>query len=225
MKTDKDIERYRKTLALEKRKANIERADLRELNVLPHKNFGMIYCAEMISSPLRSAFDILGKYRDIIFLNAVSRLTDPSSDIDLIRYLEGSYYPQIQDLKKDSIYDALDHLIEKKDQIEQAIISALKPDMRRVYYDLTSTYFEGKEKNDLVLFGYSRDKKRGKKQINIGLMMADGIPIHHEVFPGNTVDPKTLRKIHGDLRKRFHTGRVIFIGDRAFGRNSAACRS
>lgn len=101
VKTDKDIERYRKTLALEKRKANIERADLRELNVLPHKNFGMIYCAEMISSPLRSAFDILGKYRDIIFLNAVSRLTDPSSDIDLIRYLEGSYYPQIQDLKKD----------------------------------------------------------------------------------------------------------------------------
>ncbi|MCL5439628.1 MAG: transposase [Candidatus Thermoplasmatota archaeon] len=50
------------------------------------------------------------------------------------------------------------------------------------------------------------------------MMMADGIPIHHQVFPGNVIDPKTLKPIHSDLRERFHIGRVIFIGDRAFGR-------
>ncbi|EQD28836.1 transposase, IS4 family protein, partial [mine drainage metagenome] len=42
--------------------------------------------------------------------------------------------------------------------------------------------------------------------------------IHHEVFPGNTVDPKTLKPMNDYLRKKFHVGRVIFIGDRAFGR-------
>ena len=32
-----------------------------------------------------------------------------------------------------------------------------------VHYDLTLSYFKGKEDNDLVLFGYSRDRKRGKE--------------------------------------------------------------
>ncbi len=218
VKSEEDVERYRKTLALEKRKMSVERADIRDLDILPHRNFGMIYSAGLITSPLRKAFELLGEHGDIIFLSAVSRLMSEDGSISLIRFHETSYYPQIRELKKDSIYEALDHLIEKKDEIEQAIVSALKPDLRRVYYDLTSTYFEGREKNDLVLFGYSRDKKRGKKQVNIGLMMADGIPIHHEVFPGNMIDPKTLRPMHIDLRKKFHVGRVIFVGDRAFGR-------
>ncbi len=108
--------------------------------------------------------------------------------------------------------------VSMKDEIETSIVNILKPDLKRVYYDLTSTYFEGKEKNDLVLFGYSRDKKRGKKQVNIGLMMVDGIPIHHTVFPGNTVDPKTLEPMNNDLREKFHVKRIIFFGDRAFGR-------
>ncbi len=70
-----------------------------------------------------------------------------------------------------------------------------------------------------MLFGYSRDKKRGKEQIVIGLVMADGIPIYHEVWPGNTVDPKTLESTISVLKERFHIKNVIMIADRAFGRN------
>ena len=92
----------------------------------------------------------------------VARLIRPGFDLSLIRFHETSYYPDIRELKKDQIYDALDHLISMKDELETAIVNALKPDLKRVYYDLTSTYFEGKEKNDLVMFGYSRDRKRGK---------------------------------------------------------------
>ena len=218
VRTEGDVERYRKMLALEKRRMSVEKADIRDLDILPHRNFGMIYSSSLISSPLTKVFDLMGKHRDIIFLSVVSRLVHPGSDLSLINFLDRSYYPSVSELKKDAIYEALDALMAKKNEIEMAIVKALKPDLKRVYYDLTSTYFEGKEKNDLVMFGYSRDKKRGKKQINIGLMMADGIPIHHQVFPGNTIDPKTLKPIHTDLRKKFHVGRVIFIGDRAFGR-------
>ena len=49
--------------------------------------------------------------------------------------------------------------------------------------------------------------------------MADGIPIYHEVWPGNTVDPKTLESTLAILKERFSISNVIFIGDRAFGRN------
>jgi transposase len=219
IRSDTDLERYRKMFALEKQKDHIARADLRNLDIKPPREYGMIYASQVLCHDLGidQVFEILGEYSEIIFLSVISRIISPSSDIALLRISEKVQYT-VQKMSKDRIYAALDRLIEKKDEIEESIVKTLKPDMRRVYYDLTSTYFEGKEKNDLVMFGYSRDKKRGKKQINIGLMMADGIPIHHQVFPGNTIDPKTLRPISEDLRHKFHVRRVIFIGDRAFGR-------
>ena len=48
--------------------------------------------------------------------------------------------------------------------------------------------------------------------------MADGIPIHHEVWPGNTVDPKTLEPTIATLKDRFGIKNMTFIGNRAFGR-------
>ena len=219
VKSDADLQRYRQIFAMEAQKVSIANADLRTLDILPPREYGIAYAARALCScnGLDHVFDMLGDYSDIIFLAVVSRLIYPSSDYALLRLSE-KIECAVDDLKKDRIYAALDELMEKKDEIEQSIVRILKPDMRRVYYDLTSTYFEGKEKNDLVLFGYSRDKKRGKKQVNIGLMMADGIPIHHQVFPGNTIDPKTLRPMSEDLRKRFHAKRIIFVDDRAFGR-------
>ncbi len=218
--TEKDIEEYRKLFALENRKLHVEKADLRTLDIMPPREYGMVYAAEILCRDLGldRVFDMLGDQSDIIFLSVISRLMYPSSDFGLLRFVDKAHYPMEKGIKKDQIYSALDKLISMKDEIETSIVNILKPDMKRVYYDLTSTYFEGKEKNDLVLFGYSRDKKRGKKQINIGLMMADGIPIHHEVFPGNTIDPKTLEPMNKDLRKKFHVKRIIFFGDRAFGR-------
>ena len=219
VRSDADIGKYRKIFALENQKDHIARADLRNLDVMSPREYGMIYASQVLCHDLGldRVFEMLGEYSEIIFLSVISRIIYPSSDIALLRISEKVQY-NVQKMSKDRIYAALDRLIEKKDEIEESLVEILKPDMRRVYYDLTSTYFEGKEKNDLVLFGYSRDKKGGKKQVNVGLMMADGIPIHHQVFPGNTIDPKTLKPIHTDLRRKFHVGRVIFIGDRAFGR-------
>ena len=218
--TEEDIVEYRKLFALENRKLHVEKADLRTLDIMPPKEYGMIYAAEILCRDLGldKMFDMLGNHSRIIFLSVISRLMDPSSDFGLLRFAEKAHYPLEMEIKKDQIYSALDKLISMKDEIEGEIVKILKPDLKRVYYDLTSTYFEGKEKNDLVLFGYSRDKKRGKKQVNIGLMMADGLPIHHTVFPGNTVDPKTLEPMNNDLREKFHVKRIIFFGDRAFGR-------
>ena len=61
-----------------------------------------------------------------------------------------------------------------------------------VLYDVTSSYFEG-EKNEMSEYGYNRDKKKGKKQIVIGLLTADdGEPLSIEVFKGNASDPTTV---------------------------------
>ena len=81
-------------------------------------------------------------------------------------------------------------------------------------YDVTSSYLEG-EKNELAQFGYNRDKKKGKRQIIVGLLCDNnGIPVAIEVFEGNTQDPQTVLSQIIKVRDRFGCQKVTFVGDR-----------
>ncbi len=225
VRNDGDMERYRKALLLTGEKQSIRSMDVKEFSLLPSMEFGVAY-ASMAMMNNTGIMDILrrnaGVYAHILNFMIIARLQGPSSDLSLVNMSEKIYYPWSEiKLNDDNIYRTLDKLISVKDQTEVEIFKALKPDTSTIHYDLTSSYFEGKEDNDLVLFGYSRDKKRGKEQIVIGLVMADGIPIHHEVWPGNTIDPKTLEPTISTLKDRFGIRNVTFIADRAFGRSKS----
>ncbi len=83
-----------------------------------------------------------------------------------------------------------------------------------VLYDVTSTYFEGRS-CPLAQLGYSRDGKRDKLQIVIGLLCAaDGCPVAVEVFEGNCADSTTVNSQIRKIRERFGIERVILVGDR-----------
>lgn len=71
-------------------------------------------------------------------------------------------------------------------------------------YDLTSTYFEGKqEKNPKAKRGYSRDQRPDCKQVVIGLVLdGDGFPKAHEIFDGNRIDTTTVEEMLTALEKR-----------------------
>ncbi|MHB8360377.1 MAG: IS1634 family transposase [Thermoplasmataceae archaeon] len=225
VRNEADMERYRKALLLAVEKDSMRRTAPENFSLLPSKEFGVAYAAMTVMNN-SGILEILrknsGVYAHILNFMIIARLLEPSSDLSLINLSEMVYYPWSRlDLNDDNIYRTLDKLISAKDVIEIEIFHALKPDTSIVHYDLTSSYFEGREDNDLVLFGYSRDKKRGKEQIVIGLVMADGIPIHHEVWKGNTVDPKTLETTISALKERFQIKNMILIADRAFGRSKS----
>ena len=83
-----------------------------------------------------------------------------------------------------------------------------------VLYDVTSAYLEG-ECNELGRYGYCRDKKKGKKQLVVGLLTsADGEPLSIKVFEGNTSDPETVSSQIEVLKRRFSVEEVVFVGDR-----------
>ncbi len=66
----------------------------------------------------------------------------------------------------------MDWLLARQPDIEKKLAARhLKPG-GLVLYDLTSTWVEGKA-CPLASFGYSRDGKRGKLQINFGLLTDD----------------------------------------------------
>ena len=163
-----DMERYISIFNQELQKTNITGTEMDKLIFDPPLDFGMIYAARSImeNTGIMRSLSMLGKYRETAFLMIASRILHPGSDISLARFFRTIYYPwDTPRTGKDELYRTLDALIGFKDHIEMKIFNALKPDTSVVHYDLTSSYFEGKEDNDLVLFGYSRDKKRGKEQM------------------------------------------------------------
>ena len=63
--------------------------------------------------------------------------------------------------------------------------------------------------------GYSRDGKKGKLQIEFGLLCdRDGCPVSVEVFSGNTADPATVGSQIATVQERFSLAKVVLVGDR-----------
>lgn len=83
-----------------------------------------------------------------------------------------------------------------------------------VFYDLTSTYFEG-EQAAIGKPGYSRDRRGDLDQIVVGIVMSrDGIPLAHHVFEGNRLDKTTVQEVVEDLKSRFRIEKAIMVGNR-----------
>jgi len=115
-------------------------------------------------------------------------------------------------------YHTLDQLLANKAQIEHGLFSRLRDlfslQVDMVFYDITSSYFEGHGPPEHAAHGYSRDGKPRNPQILVGLVMIDGWPIAHHVFEGNKRDFQTVPEVLDDLENRFGLKRIILVGDR-----------
>jgi transposase len=81
-------------------------------------------------------------------------------------------------------------------------------------YDITSSYFEG-ETCPLAQYGYNRDRKKGKKQVVLGVVCdRDGCPLWIDVFPGNTSDQTTVKREMRNLKEKLGLKKFTFVGDR-----------
>jgi transposase len=125
---------------------------------------------------------------------------------------------QVDPIQLQRWYRTLDHLLLNKENIEVALYERLRTlfefDADLVFYDLTSTYFEGHGPATLAKHGYSRDGKPRNVQVVVGVVMVAGWPIAHHVWPGNTRDSTTVKEVIADLAKRFRFRRIVFVGDR-----------
>ncbi len=108
----------------------------------------------------------------------------------------------------------MDWLHARQGTIEAQLAKRHLKEGSRVLYDLSSSWMEGTH-CPLAAYGYSRDHKRGKTQIEYGLMTdVDGRPISIEVFSGNTGDPSAFVNAVNMTRDRFGLRELIMVGDR-----------
>ena len=79
---------------------------------------------------------------------------------------------------------------------------------------LTSAWMEGRC-CPLAARGYSRDGKRGRLQIEYGLLTdPNGRPVAVRVFPGNTGDPAAFTEIVIVVRDKLGLTQMVMVGDR-----------
>jgi transposase len=155
-----------------------------------------------------------------------ARLCEPSSELhiaeDWYRRTALADLLQLDDeqVNKDRLYRALDHLLVHKAALE-AYLSRRCGELFEVQnevllYDVTSTYFEGlAEANPLAQRGYSRDHRPDCKQVCIALVVTfDGFPLGYELFAGNTHDSRTLQTIVATMEARHGMLRRVWITDR-----------
>jgi transposase len=158
----------------------------------------------------------------------LNRLCDPESKLGIFRWLEDVYLPgwglprvlekEEQKEYAERFYRTLDYLERWKEGLEKELyvrvrdLFHLRVDV--VFYDVTSSYFEGAGARGLGKRGYSRDGHPQDKQVVIGLVLCQGLPIAHHIFEGNRTDITTVKEVAKDLKERFQIGRFVFVGDR-----------
>ncbi|MCP4935332.1 MAG: IS1634 family transposase [bacterium] len=151
----------------------------------------------------------------------LARIPHQGSRLSAVRWARNHAVKEVLGLNyfdEDDLYEALDWIEENQEIIEKRLYQRYLKDHGSppvlVLYDITSSYLEG-EKNELAEYGYNRDKKKGKKQIVIGLLTGpEGEPLSIEVFRGNTSDPTTVSHQVEKLIHRFAIDEVVFVGDR-----------
>ncbi len=205
-----------------------ETPSLEKLEAISSLHYGEVIAAKAIwdslglSNIISSSLSLRRKmnfdYPLSIFIMLVNRLIAPKSKLAITKWQERIYIEKEIKPKYQHYLRALDYLARAKEKIESSLFSRLTDlfslKLNLIFYDLTSTYFEG-QGCPLAEFGYSRDRRPDKKQILLGLLVTDeGIPIAHQIYNGNISDKSTVKQTIDTLKKRFQIKRCIFVGDR-----------
>jgi hypothetical protein len=173
----------------------------------------------------------VGRVALVLILN---RLLAPQPLVHVETWLADTVLPELLGLAADQCNDdrlarVLDRLVPHLDTLWQALIVAaitrFEVDLRWLAHDLTSLSFCGAyEGADLVRYGYSRDHRPDRKQVELAttVTVAGGIPLDYRVLAGNVADRTTpqetlarLQRLLAALPTRQPGEPVVLVSDRA----------
>jgi transposase len=155
--------------------------------------------------------------RNLVCAMVASQILEPASKLAFTRWWQNTTIPHTFDVggaTEDELYDAMDWLLEHQPTVEEKLAGRHLKEGGLVLYDLSSSYFEGVT-CPLAARGHNRDGKKGKLQVNYGLLTDPrGCPVAVSVFKGNTGDPKTLMPQVKKAKDDFGIGQLVIVGDR-----------
>jgi hypothetical protein len=185
---------------------------------VPH---GDVAAAHVMASKLGLA-DLLGPAcaeRDIAYALVLSRAVRPGPKLATARWWAGGDTTLgadlgVADASTDEIYAAMDWLTARQREIQKRLAAWHLSQGGIAMFDLSSSWVEG-SCCELAASGHSRDGKRGRRQVEYGLLTDPvGRPVAVEVFAGNTSDPESFKTAVTRVRADFGIERLIMVGDR-----------
>jgi transposase len=154
---------------------------------------------------------------DVVMGMVAARIVAPHTKLATTRWWHTRTLAEdlgLQSADEDDLYTAMDWLLERQDAIERKLAARHLTSGGLALYDLSSSYFEGKT-CPLAAFGYSRDGRRGKLQVNYGLLTNRlGCPVAVSVYEGDTADTTTLLPQVRKLKDQFGLEQMVLVGDR-----------
>ncbi len=166
----------------------------------------------------RHAIDVEALIRVMVF----NRLCDPDSKLGVLRWLQTVTLPGValESIDHQHLLRAMDALVEHKDAVDGVMTGLLRPlvdqDLAVVFYDMTTIRTAGlsEQDGDARKFGMSKEGVVAR-QVMLGVVQtAEGLPLYHEVFDGNTAEVTTLKGVIQRIVKQFPVKRVIAVADR-----------
>ncbi len=168
----------------------------------------------------KTEVNVLACLRLMVF----NRLCDPGSKLGVLRWLETVALPAgsgvVSEHQHQHLLRAMDVLDEHSDKLNTRLATLMRPlidhDLSVVFYDLTTVAVTGQTEIDDDVRAYGLAKSGLiERQFMLSLVQtAEGLPIAHEVHPGNTAEAKTLLPMIRGLLARYPLKRVVLIADR-----------
>ena len=169
----------------------------------------------------RTELDVLACLRTMVF----NRLCDPSSKLGVLRWLDTVALPrgfgfEAGPPEHQHLLRAMDVIDEHADAINERLAFLMRPlidqELSVVFYDLTTIKVHGEAlvEGDVRALGKSKDGGVARQFVLSLVQTGEGLPIAHEVHPGNTAEAKTLLPMIRSLLQRWPLKRVVLVADR-----------
>ena len=191
------------------------------LRSLPHGDVAAVM-AQARALGMPALLGPAGRQRDLVLALIVSRVIRPATKLSTLSWWGDTTLGTdlaLLDASTDEVYAAMDWLLGRQDSIEAKLARRHLADEttnphRLALFDLSSSWMEGRC-CELAKLGYSRDGKKGKPQIEYGLLTDPaGRPVAVRVFAGNTADPTAFIQAVTTVRDRFGLRQMVMVGDR-----------
>lgn len=169
---------------------------------------------------------LLGKIFDQIGFNRIeeplfrqlvlARLCYPASKLKTTDYL--SKYQHLR-IDVQVIYRYLDKLYNhQKEQVQQIsyqhTVKILGSDIRVVFYDVTTIYFESEQEDGFRKTGFSKEGKHQHPQLVLGLLVSrGGYPLAYDIFQGSQFEGHTMLPVVETFKERYGLDKLVVVAD------------
>jgi hypothetical protein len=162
---------------------------------------------------------------EIAKILTIYRCLDPGSYLSSVEWYDKTALDRIlhinsEQINKTRIFRELDCIEDKKNDIENYLYSTLKErnadSLRFVFYDLTDSYFEGRN-CELATPGRTKSNGFQKKRVVLSLLVnSNGYPFAWDILEDYTADVSTIKNLSTQWKTQFNFGEneIILVFDR-----------